>query len=164
MTVIYALSGIALNHLNDWNPSFNIERQTVELTQPFSETPALEEEVRIFLGRYGESDSYKTHYYPSSDKLKIFIQNGSVDLDLSTGKGMLEKLNRRPVFFQVNYLHYNPKRLWTWFSDVFCAALITIAITGLFILRGKKGITRRGAWLTGAGLLIPLVFLVIYLN
>ena len=43
------------------------------------------------------------------------------------------------------------------------SALILVAITGLFVLKGKKGITGRGAWLTGAGVLIPLVFLVMYL-
>ena len=80
-------------------------------------------------------------------------------MDAETGEGLLEHARRRTVFFEVNYLHYNtPKNLWTWFSDIFAGALILLAISGLFILKGKKGITGRGAWLTAAGLIIPAVF------
>jgi len=42
--------------------------------------------------------------------------------------------------------------------------LIILAFTGLFILKGKNGITGRGAWLVSAGIIIPLVFLFMYLN
>jgi hypothetical protein len=31
------------------------------------------------------------------------------------------------------------------------------------MIRGKKGITGRGAWLTAAGIIIPLIFLLVYL-
>ena len=41
-------------------------------------------------------------------------------------------------------------------------ALIALAITGLFLVRGKKGITGRGAWLTVLGILIPMIYLLIY--
>ena len=36
-----------------------------------------------------------------------------------------------------------------------------LAITGLFILKGKNGITRRGAWLTALGIVVPIIFLLI---
>jgi hypothetical protein len=39
---------------------------------------------------------------------------------------------------------------------------MALAITGLFLVRGKKGITGRGAWLTALGIIIPLVYLIIY--
>jgi len=59
-------------------------------------------------------------------------------------------------------LHYNPQKWWTIFSDIYAASLIILAITGLFILKGKNGITGRGAWLTILGTLIPLLFLLLY--
>jgi hypothetical protein len=163
MTVIYALSGIALNHLGDWNPSYMVTQEEVSWQREFTDEPLPEEAVLEFLDRHGERDGYKKHYRPSPDRLKIFIHGGSVVIDLTTGEGKIEKLSRRPVFYEVNFLHYNPRRLWTWFSDIFSAALIIIAITGLFVLKGKHGITRRGAWLTGLGVIIPLVFLIVYL-
>lgn len=49
-----------------------------------------------------------------------------------------------------------------WFSDFFCVALMGLAIGGLFIMKGRNGITNRGAWLTAAGIIVPIVFLIIY--
>jgi uncharacterized protein len=83
---------------------------------------------------------------------------------MSTGRGILEIGRRRPVFFEVNYLHYNhTKFLWTWFSDIFAGGLIVLAITGLFVLRGKNGFRKRGIWFVLVGVLIPLAFLLVYL-
>ena len=163
MTVIYALSGVALNHIADWNPSYEVTRSDVRWQGGLIEAPVSKEAALAFLDRYGERENYKKHYYPSPDRLKIFLKSGSVELDVATGRGTLEKLRRRPVFFEVNYLHYNPRRAWTWFSDAFCVALIILAITGLFVLKGRKGITGRGAWLTGLGVVVPLIFLLAYL-
>ena len=42
-------------------------------------------------------------------------------------------------------------------------ALGVLAVTGLFVLKGKKGITGRGAWLSALGVVVPFVFLWLYL-
>ena len=163
MTIIYALSGIALNHIDDWNPSYQVSRTEVSWSDVPAEGRISKDAVLGFLGRIGEADEYKKHYFPQPGQLKVFLQGGNVVVDLQSGRGVLEKLSRRPVFFEVNFLHYNPKGLWTWFSDLFSGALIVVAVTGLFVLKGKKGITGRGAWLTGLGIVVPLVFLFMYL-
>jgi len=163
VTIIYALSGIALNHLADWNPSYVVSREAVHWKSPPKEEDVNKESILPFLDELGEEGSYKKHYFPVANRLKIFLKSGSVEVDLTNGTGFIETLKRRAIFYEVNYLHYNPKRLWTWFSDVYCVALILISITGLFVLKGKKGITGRGAWLTGFGLMIPLAFLILYL-
>ena len=31
MTVIYAISGVAVNHVDDWNPNYVVRTETVEL-------------------------------------------------------------------------------------------------------------------------------------
>ena len=48
-------------------------------------------------------------------------------------------------------------------ADAYAFSLAVLAVTGLFVLKGRKGITGRGAWLTGAGIAIPLLFLFFYL-
>jgi hypothetical protein len=163
MCLIYSLSGIALNHIDDWNPNYRVITTDVRWDPPPGREFPSEDAVRTFLDGYGEGENYKKHIFASRDELKIFVQGGTVEIDVRNGVGVLEKLTRRPIFYEVNFLHYNPKRLWTWFSDAFCVALIVVSITGLFIIRGKKGITGRGAWLTGAGILIPLILLMVYL-
>jgi len=163
MTIIYALSGIALNHIKDWNPSYDIQIKRFDLNQTYTKEEITETVVFNILEEYGENDSYKKHYFPSENQLKIFISGGSVYVNLNSGEGLIEKLKRRPVFFQMNFLHYNPIRWWTWFSDIFCGALILIAVSGLLIIRGKNGISGRGWWMTALGLIIPIAALILLL-
>jgi len=163
MTVIYGLSGIALNHIDDWNPNYII--RTKEIKADVSATTFKDisrENVVGLLKKIAPDEKYKNHYFPSEDILKIFIKDGSIELDTQSGSGVVETSKRRPIFHQVNYLHYNPRKWWTIFSDIFAGSLILLALTGLFVLKGKNGITGRGAWLTSAGIIIPLIFLLLY--
>jgi hypothetical protein len=160
MTLIYAISGIAINHLKDWNPNYIVVTKEIQ-TEPISQKPE-KAEIKELLKPFGEDENYKNHYFPSDNIVKIFIEDGTVFINLDTGKGLLETTRRRPLLREVNYLHYNPIKYWTWYSDIFSGALILLGITGILIPRGSKGITKRGAWLTILGFIIPLVFLFIY--
>ncbi|OQY04834.1 MAG: hypothetical protein B6I20_02370 [Bacteroidetes bacterium 4572_117] len=159
-TIIYALSGIALNHIQDWNPNYVVEIEDFNTTIQLSKTLGVEENILELLDDIDDRANYKKHYYPQSDYIKIFLRGGSsVIVNTETGEGSAEFLRKRQVFYQVNYLHYNPSEWWMWFSDIFAGALILLAITGLFILKGKNGISGRGGWLTVAGIIIPILFL-----
>ncbi len=160
MTIIYSLSGIAINHLDDWNPNYRIIRKDIQVT-PMNVQPD-KMEVKSMLEKYGEAGNFKNYYFPQPGMIKIFIKDGTVLINLKTGKGLLEKTERRPVFREVNYLHYNPINYWTWFSDIFAGALILLGITGIIIPRGGKGLLKRGAWLTLLGIIIPVIYLLIY--
>jgi len=163
MTIIYAQSGIALNHRKDWNPSYSIERTEHQVLIPTDFRTNEKNAVDEILKQIGQEKNYRKYYFPSSDELKVFMNGGgSVVVNLTSGKLLFENLKKRPLFYEVNFLHYNPGKLWVWFSDAFCIALMTMAISGLFILKGRNGITRRGAWLTGVGIIIPVVFLIMY--
>lgn len=164
MTVIYSLSGIALNHISDWDPNYIIENRQVVVDRAALAPGMSKAEVSEMMRQASLNYKLKNHYYPHSEVLKVFVEGGSVTLNIRTGTGNLEIVRRRPVFFEVNYLHYNhTKALWTWFSDLFAGGLIVLAITGLFVLRGKNGLKGRGVWFALAGLLIPLGFLIVYL-
>ena len=107
---------------------------------------------------------YKNYYFQSSSQLMIYLEEGHINFNLDDGSGNVVEIRKRPVLYAFNFLHYNkPKKLWTWFSDIYAVSLGIIAITGLFILRGWHGITRRGGILTVIGLVIPAVFLFVYL-
>ena len=78
---------------------------------------------------------------------------------------MIESNAPRRVLHELNQLHLNePKRVWTYVADLYALSLILLAITGLFVLKGKYGITGRGGWLTAVGALIPLGFWLAYLR
>ncbi len=164
MSLVYGISGIALNHLDDWNPDYIIKIS--EATLPAA--PAADDISREVAGslarQIDQNYQYRNHFFPGPGVLKIFIKQGSVTINLDSGRAYIEVIKKRPVFREMNFLHYNkPKKLFTWFSDAFALALILLAISGLFMIRGKKGITGRGAWLTALGILIPVIFLILYL-
>ena len=163
MTIIYALSGIALNHKKDWNPNYSIEVSEHQVKIP--ENPRSNEKATVaeILKQINQENGSRQYYFPSSSELKIFmIGGGSVIVDLTSGKLLFENLKKRPLFFEINFLHYNPGKLWIWFSDFFCIILLFLAIGGLFMIKGKNGIKNRGAWLAIAGFAVPLIFLVLY--
>lgn len=156
LTIVYGLSGIAINHLHDWNPNYIISINEFQVTIPSDKSQISKEEVIAILSQIDAEDAYKNHYFPGEDELKVFIDGGNVIIDLETGYGYMEKIKRRPIFKLFNDLHYNPGKWWTWFSDAYAISLLLIAISGLFILKGKKGITARGGWLTAMGVVLPI--------
>jgi len=162
LTIIYAVSGIALNHKYDWNPNYIIEEREFTTDMNISRESIDRETAKVILEGIPGDFEYKTFYFPSGNILTIFVEGGSVRINTKTGKGTVEKISKRPLFYQVNFLHYNPGRWWKYFSDIFCVALIVVTVTGLFIVKGRNGITRRGAILTAIGIILPLLFLFIY--
>ncbi|HLA84355.1 MAG TPA: PepSY-associated TM helix domain-containing protein [Thermoguttaceae bacterium] len=158
-TILYAISGIALNHADDWDPNFVIKRQNVQTPVPKDVAAVTRQWVLGVIEPLGEGDCYRSHDFPTPEKVKIYLDEGSVFVDLKTGKGIFESVRRRPLFYQMNSLHISPKRAWLAFSDFFAVGLVIVSVTGLFVLRGRKGITGRGAIFAGVGSLISLVFL-----
>ncbi len=162
VTLIYAISGIALNHRDQWNSNFIITNQQFTLDEEIGRGQIGKETALTILSDLDIHAEYRTHIL-TGDKLRIFVKDGSVQVNTSSRQGSFEIIRKRPVFNQMNFLHYNtPKKLWTWFADIYAVALILLAFTGLFILKGKNSITGRGAWLTILGIIIPLAFLYFY--
>lgn len=164
MFIIYGISGIALNHLDDWDPSYIIRTEKQPLQHKIYHDDFSKEDAIKLIDNINVSGNYKSHYFQNANTLKIFIQHGSITVNLIEQEIYTETIRIRPVFHEFNYLHYNNiKKLWTWFSDLFAFSMILIAITGILLLRGKKGLTGRGKWFMAIGILIPVLFLIIYL-
>ena len=54
----------------------------------------------------------------------------------------------------------NLKGVWTYVADVFAVALVFLAITGMTMMKGSRGLAGRGKWFVLAGLAIPVGFVV----
>lgn len=160
--LVYALSGIFLNHKKDFNAEysitqhlFNVEGQYPLHTADFTDKRVKDE----LLTPYDESKNYTKHYFPDSLTMKVFLKGGSsMVVNMDNGKGVYESVKKRHFISEINRLHYNPNRWWTIFSDVFAVSLIIITITGLVMNRGKNGIMGRGGIELIAGIIIPLLF------
>jgi hypothetical protein len=162
LIIIYCLSGIALNHVNDWNPDFIIKRDTVFLTQKY-DSSALNKRATIDeLSKLVGEESYKVYDFPTPTQVKVYYNDASLHVDFATATGIYERVTRRPVFYQVNVLHRNSLKEWKWFADIFAVMLIVLNLTGLFILKGKYGISGRGKCLIAAGCLPPIIAIIIF--
>ena len=135
MVLIYALSGIAMNHRNTFNPNYSVSQTHLTLTAPL---PQKERFTRV--------------------DAEALLERVA---DTQSGEAVVERLTRRPVWSALTKLHYNPGSWWTAFADIFGGGLILITFTGLVIVKGPKGLRGRGGIELAAGILVPLLFLLI---
>ena len=161
MVLIYAISGIVMNHRNTINPNYSVVRQEYSITETMPPQAGMKKnDVLKLLAPLGEEKNYTKHYFPKEDQMKVFLKGGSnLMVNLSTKQAVYEKLTRRPLISALTKLHYNPGRWWTHFADVFAVGLIIITVTGLVMVKGPKSLWGRGGIELVAGILIPILFL-----
>lgn len=161
MLLVYAISGIALNHKDSFNSQYSIVRTDYALTA----TPQAEvsqKTINEWLTECGVEGQEIQHYFPDNNTLKVFLKgNSNLVVDLQTGKAVLEQVKKRPFLGSLSKLHYNPGKAWTCFSDIFAVSLILIIVTGLFMLKGKHGLWGIGGIEFVIGILIPLLFILL---
>ncbi len=163
LTIAYAISGLAVNHLADWNPNYRITRTFATIAPISAQTSP--EIVALAVERLQLTAAPAKSFRPDPQTLQLFYKAKVYHVDLPTGNVMIESNVPRRVLYEMNRLHLNqPKRVWTWVADAFALALIVLAVTGLFVLKGRLGITGRGAWLTALGTAVPLGFWLLYLR
>ncbi len=158
LTFVYALSGLAVNHVADWDPNFHDARTTRELGAPLPDDDgAARDAVLRGLGiREAPREVYR-----EGDELEVLFERRTLHVTVATGHVIDEE--QRPRFFlrAANWLHLNRgKKAWKYFADAYAAGLLFLATSGLFMLAGKKGLVGRGAFFVGAGVALPIVYLV----
>lgn len=161
--LVYAISGITMNHLKDFNPQYMLSVKEYKAEGDYPRKNNLtKNDVLQLLTEIGEEGNYTKHYYPNQSTMKVFLKSGSsFTLNTQTGEAKYEGLQKRPFFSQLSFLHYNPGKWWTLFSDIFAVCLILICITGLFINKGKSGLKGTGGIELLIGILIPILFLLL---
>ncbi|MCP4216593.1 MAG: hypothetical protein GY765_18220 [bacterium] len=163
LTLIYAISGLAVNHLREWDSNFSVENKIIKLENVSADTSVDRAFVDGVLEKFGERENYKIHFREAPEKLQIFVLSGTIDVDMENGFAQMEVKKRRPFLRELNYLHLNQAgKGWTWVADIYAVGLFLLALTGLFVLKGKNGFAGRGKWLVIAGVALPIVFLVLY--
>lgn len=161
LIVVYCISGIALNHLDDWNPDFVIHKRTIPLSRTYPPGEINAERIAEFTALVGER-APKVHDFPAPNLVKIYYDNASLLVDLSARTGVYESVQRRPLIYQTNVLHRNSLKGWKWISDVFGALLIFLTLSGWCILRGKHGVLGRGKWFIAAGIIPPVAAFILF--
>lgn len=162
LTLVFAISGIALNHVEDWNPNYIVERQQQAITLNADiEESQIQQQV---LAQFAIEQPIKASYWESAKQYKLFFdEGGALTLNFNQQTAVYEKVTTRPVFKQINTLHLNEIEFgWIVFSDIYAGILIFLAISGLFMVKGKYSPWRlRKGWLVAMGVVIPCVYIVL---
>ena len=161
LTLVYAISGVAVNHISQWNPSYRVERIETNIG-PVVGNPVDAGTVNMILARLDERGKLESSYRPDMDHLQLFVEGRSILVELASGHVVHDRAIPRPGLREMNLLHLNhPKKAWTWVADLYAVALAFLALSGFFMIRRQT--LRRDLILSGVGVVIPLVFLVLYL-
>jgi hypothetical protein len=161
LTLVYAISGLALNHVHHWDANYARTTVREQMAPPGTgETATI---TPLVLERLRERDpelAVKSTWRSGEEFLSVFLEGGSrIDVNLTTGEYQREAVAKRPALFEMNFMHLNTgKRVWTGVADVYAGVLIVLAVTGIFLVRGPKGLMGRGGILMLIGILLPLIY------
>jgi hypothetical protein len=161
LTLAFGLSGLAVNHIEDWNPNYRFTERDIDLGPLPAGTLDAREKFVVGALQLDPRD-VRGHFAETETQLRIFLVEGQeVVVDTRTGRGTLKTVTTRAVLFEVNSLHLNNlKGAWTYISDLFAIALMLLALTGATMMKGDRGIAGRGKYFIGAGLAIPVAAII----
>jgi hypothetical protein len=156
LIMAFALSGIFLNHRQSWYPSeYKYDAKEIEVQLPAK----ISDTVVDSIGTVLQIDDRLKGWQIRRESLRLTYVDHMVDINLKTGKGIQERYFKVPILAQSTLLHVTTNNAWIWYSDIFGIAMLTIAVTGMLMLKGEQGFSKRGWKLALAGLLFPLIFL-----
>jgi hypothetical protein len=153
ITIIYAVSGIILNHKkNGEDPAYKTEYKNYKL-----EANLKPDELKAYWNE--NLDEYNLNRIIPTGKLyAVYLKGGMGNYNPVNGQLDFEVYSRKNWVYFMNKLHYNSKKGWTYMADIFAVAMLLFALSGMFMVPGRKGIAGRGKWLIAIGLLIPFLF------
>lgn len=157
LTLVYALSGLAVNHIADWDPNFHNFERTHELGGPLEgEDAAVAAGV---LGRLGVGEPATEVYRAAPDQLEIVLEQRTMHVNTMTGRVLEEGQRPRLLLRAANWLHLNRgKKSWTYIADLYAGGLLLLAISGMFMLPGKRGLLGRGGIFVLVGVAVPVIY------
>jgi hypothetical protein len=159
-TLIYALSGIAINHIADWDPNFHSQERSLTIAPiPADATDDAAVGLVIAATRTGKPDDV----FRAGDEIRLGYSDGTAVTAIGD-TGQITVQARQPRFFLrvANWLHYNRgKKAWTYVADIYAVMLLYLAISGIFMIKGRLGLKWRGTILVGIGIAAPLTYVVL---
>ncbi|CAM1354275.1 PepSY-associated TM helix domain-containing protein [Tenacibaculum insulae] len=161
LIIAFSFSGIILNHRSDWYPmDYTYENKEVTIVLPENTELITKDFIKKSTKDFNlKYDGHRVR----QNKLRVYYKNNTIlDVDIKSGKGNLEFKRKVPIIGHTMYLHKSTNNFWIWYSDIFGAAMLLIAITGILIPAGKNGFSKRGWKLAILGMVFPILFLVLF--
>jgi len=160
LTIVYALSGLAVNHIADWDPNFRQISRNYTLQAPLPSAP--EAAASAVLRSLEIHERPSEVYAAGEDSVDVVLDRRTLHVTPSSGKVVEEGQSPRVFLRVANWLHLNRgKKAWSYVADTYAAVLLYLAISGLFMIPGRKGLWGRGALLAALGAAIPVTYVVL---
>jgi uncharacterized protein len=157
LTFVYALSGLAVNHIADWEPNFRQINRQHQLPTPL---PAVDEQVAELAVRTLELDTPIRELFRTDEHtLQVVFDRRTLSIDTPSGRVAEEAQEPRFFLRAANWLHLNRgKKAWTLIADAYAAGLLLLSLTGLWMFPGRKGLLGRAGLVAVAGALLPALY------
>ncbi len=165
LIIAFSFSGIILNHRQDWYPmDYAYASKDVQLQIPADNNKEIiEAYIKGISDQWNLNATYDSHRIRGEELRVFFKDNIILDADMKTGKGVVEYKRKTPFLGQTMFLHKTTNKFWIWYSDIFGIGMLTIAITGMFLItKGKNTFKKRGWKLALLGLIFPVIILILF--
>ena len=153
--LIYAISGILLNHMDGKDPAYKSVEAVLEIEKGLSG-----EELTALWRTKSDLPELKKVFKEDDIQYRLMLNGGIGTYNAETGVVDYEHHTKRQFVYWINKLHYNKVNGWAFMADIFSVSLIFFAVSGLFIVSKKNGLQGRGKWYLLAGVCIPVLFLI----
>lgn len=153
--LIYAISGFLLNHMGGKDPAFKTKEETLQIGSSLTN-----EELHL-LWEDKKLPELKKILSIDQDHSRLMLEGGIGVYNSTTGIVDYELHQKREFIYWINKLHYNKVKGWSVMADLFAFSLIFFAISGLVMVKGKKGIAGTGKWYLILGILIPIGYILL---
>ena len=176
--LLFAITGITLNHAGSIPATPRVSEQTAELPADLlalaqaaeAQEAPLPNPVRAWIGeelKVSLPADAAPEWSPGEAYLALPRPGGDawLSLDTEVGEVIYERTDRGVVAY-LNDLHKgrNTGVAWMWFLDIFALGCVVFCITGLILLQLHSH-ARRSTWpLVGAGLIIPLLLALLFIH
>jgi hypothetical protein len=126
LTFVYAVSGLAINHVGQWDPNFKkvVEHHALAAPLPRDEAAA----TAALLAQLGAEGPARDAYWDSDAVFQLELDGRTLVVD--TTRGEITDVAERPRFFLrvANWLLYNRgKTAWTFIADGYAVFLLFLA-------------------------------------
>ena len=159
LIIAFSFSGIFLNHRRVFNPQTYVSQVEKFKVDPISDPEQIKEDFVKNLSQKQQITDQMRRFRVEKNELLVSYVSTDLKLNLQTGEGTKETYKTIPLLGQMTKLHKDTSDWWIYYSDIFGVAMLTIAITGMFIARGKDSFRQRGWKFALVGLIFPLIFL-----
>jgi uncharacterized protein len=160
LTFIYALSGLAVNHIADWDPNFIETERVHHVPAPLPDDD--DQAAAAIAAALHLTGKPKEVYRLTDEELEVRYEASTYTANLQTGEIQERTRTARRGLRVANWLHLNRgKKAWTYVADSYAVLLLFLATSGLFMLPGRKGLIGRGGILLVLGTAVPVIYVLL---